>query len=174
MEFLAAWMYQNKIPFVWMYHIFVLFEYTLLSLYLMKNLDTKYKKFILFSIPCFIVASLCISYWIYNFNAFPGININVEGILLFITSILMLFSLDVKVHEKVSRNPDFWIICGLLVFFGGTFFSNGIYTYLHTVDKRQAERLFSLINKPSNIFLYATLIIGFLCAMPRRSTLPSP
>jgi len=172
MEFAAAWLSHQKLPFMWMYHIYVLFEYTLLSLYFLALVERRFRKLVVVSIPVFVAASLLISYRLYDFNAFPGQNINTEGIFIFALSALTLFNLDVKMHSNIAAHPDFWIICGLLVFFGVTFFSNWVFTYLYGLDRNRALELFTLINKPLNIILYTCLIVGFICALRPRSTTP--
>ena len=162
-----------KIEFVWLYHLFVIIEYALLCLYFSNAMETKYRRVVLMSIPLFLVFSLSLSYWLYHFKNLPGININTEGFLVGIICAYVLMNLNTKVYPTILKHPDFWICCGLLIFFGGTFFSHGLYSYLHSLDRQQALRLFSIVNKPLNIILYSCLIIGFVCAIPRRSSLPS-
>ena len=171
MELSVYWLYANGIEFVWIYHIYVLFEYTLLCIYFMQITSKKYHRVIQVSIGVFVVASLSISYWYYQFKSFPGANINTAGVLLCVLCTYALMTLDIRRYDAIFKHPDFWISLGLLIFYGGTFFSNGLYSYLYTIDPVQAKKLFAIINKPLNLILYSCFIIGFICAIPRRSTI---
>lgn len=115
--------------------------------------------------------SLSISIWHYQFEDFPGANINTEGVFVCTICTYVLLNLDIHQYKAIHRNPDFWICLGLLVFFAGTFFSNGVLSYILDLDRERAFKLFSTINQPINLILYSCFIIGFLCAIPRKSTL---
>lgn len=171
MEVTVAWMYVQHYTFVWMYHLYALFEYAMFCIYFMQLVRGKISRLILYSIPVFSIISLSISYWYYHFATFPGANINTEGVFVCIICTYVLLNLDIHRFSAIHKNPDFWISLGLLIFFAGTFFSNGLYTYLLYLDSQRAKQLFDIINKPFNLILYSCFIIGFLCAIPRRSTL---
>lgn len=170
-ELIVAWMVANNYEFIWIYHIYALVEYTLFGVYFMQVVSPVVKKLIVISIPVFAIISLSISRWYYHFAAFPGANINIEGVFICIICTYVLLNLNIHQFKAIHRNPDFWICLGLLVFFAGTFFSNGLYAYMYDMDRERAFRLFAIINKPFNLILYGCFIIGFLCAIPRKSTL---
>lgn len=169
-ELLAEGLSKKDKPFVWSYHIFVVVEYALLCCYCLSALATEnYRHTIRISVPVFIIFSLCVSYFWYQFQSFPGINISTEGFLLFILFTYLLFNLDIDMYKPVYHHPDFWIAIGVLIFFGGTFFFNGIYTRLLNLDAEKAKQLFGIINKPLNLLLYSCMIIGLLCSIQKRS-----
>ena len=170
-ELIVAWMIATKQEFIWIYHIYGLFEYALFSIFFLQVVSSKVRTLILTSIPLFAIMSLSISHWYYNFAAFPGANINTEGVFICIICTYVFLNLDIHQFSAIHKNPDFWICLGLLVFFAGTFFSNGLLAYMYNNDRDRAFRLFSIINKPFNLILYVCIIIGFLCAIPRKSTL---
>ena len=90
----------KQIPFVWVYHVFVMIEYSLFCLYIKMALSKKAIKQVLsLSIPIFVVVSFSISYFFYHFRGFPGLNINIEGLLLFIFCTTLLFNLEVNEKE---------------------------------------------------------------------------
>lgn len=169
-ELTVAWMYAKKMEFIWIYHIYALFDYTLFSIYFMQLVSPKYRRWIIFSILAFVLISASISYWYYHFKSFPGANINTEGVFICIICTYVLLNLDIQRYDAIYKNPDFWICLGVIVFFGGTFFANGMYTYLFNIDKVQARRLFIIVNT-ANLIQYTCYIIGFLCAIPRRSSI---
>jgi hypothetical protein len=167
-EIAAGWLSYKHLPFTWLYHIYVIFEYFLLSMFFLPAASSRVKIFIWGSIPCFALISLSISHWWYDFGGFPGANINTEGVFIFIICTYILFNLQVDRNVKITRHPDFWIGTGLLVFFGGTFFSNGLYSYLLALDRDQALEVFGMVNMPLNIILYCCLITGLLCVKPPK------
>jgi hypothetical protein len=173
MELTVSWLFPQKIEFLWMYHLYTIVEYSMLCTYFMHIAMMRYKKLLIASIILFAIGSLSISAWYYHFASFPGININVEGVIICIICAYILMNLDFRVFSAIYQHPDFWICLGLLIFFGGTFVSNGLYTYLYGIDPAQAKRLFASINQPLNLTLYTAFNIGFLCALRRKYSIPS-
>lgn len=170
-ELIVAWLFVRKMEFIWIYHIYALFDYTLFSIYFMQLVSPKFQRWIVASIILFVLISASISYWYYNFKSFPGANINTEGVFICIICIYVLLNLDIRRYDAIYKNPDFWISLGVVIFFSGTFFTNGLYTYLYQIDKQQAIKLFNIVNSPLNLIQYTCYIIGFLCAIPRRSSI---
>jgi hypothetical protein len=168
-ELTALVLIAKKIVFVWLYHIYNFIEYGLLCLFLLPVVKSRVvSKFVVVSIPAFIMTAFLISFFFYHFRRFPGININIEGMLLFLLCVYILFTLEVTENRSVLNNANFWICSGILIFFGTTFFYNGVYTKLLRMDEEQALKLFSIINRPLNIILYSFMAIGILCLPIRR------
>ena len=170
-ELIVAWLHASGQEFVWIYHIYVVIDYTMFCIYFMPSISLKYQKWVILSIVIFAVASVCISYWYYRFENYPGVNINTEGVLICIICTYVLLNLDIQLFDAIYKHPNFWFSLGLLIFFGGTFFSNGLYTYLYELDPVQAKKLFNIINSQLNLIQYTCFIIGFVCAIPRKSTI---
>ena len=170
-ELIVAWMFVRKKEFIWIYHVYALFDYTLFSIYFMQLVSSKYRRWIIASVVAFVLISAAISYWYYHFERFPGANINTEGVFICIICTYVMLNLDIHRYDAIYKNPDFWICLGVIVFFGGTFFTNGLYTYLYNIDPVQAKKLFNIVNSPLNLIQYCCYIIGFLCALPRRSSI---
>jgi hypothetical protein len=65
-------------------------------------------------------------------------------------------------HEETSllKIPLFWITCGALFFFIGTFFYFSLYSYL--VKSKAAAGVFSLIILNLNIIFYSCISIALL------------
>jgi len=171
MELIVAWLYSKGLKFIWLYHFYAIVEYTLLCIYFIQVISLRYRLLVVYSIILFVLASASISYWYYHYKYFPGANINTEGVLICVICTYVLMNLDIHLFNAIHKHPDFWISLGLLIFFVGTFFSNGLYTYLSGMNRDLANRLFDIINKPLNLILYSCFIIGFICAIPRKSTL---
>ena len=126
------------------------------------------RKAVTLSVILFVPVSLLISYVFYHFKTLPGLNIDLEGILLSGLSVYLLFNLDIRLDYPIALIPDLWILIGTFTFFGGTFFYNGIYTNLLRMHQEQALTLFSIINKPLNIILYVSINIGLLCLIIKK------
>jgi hypothetical protein len=168
-ELVVELMTKRQIPFGWIYHLFNIIEYCLFVVFLLSFVKNKivYKSFG-YSIPVYIMLALSISHFFYRFAGFPGININIEGFLLFVLCTYILFNLDVSGKETLWQLPVFWICTGVLIFFGCTFFYNGIYSNVINLDKATALRLFGVLNKPLNIALYGFILIGLLCLILKK------
>ena len=168
-ELLVLELIKKGLAFTWIYHLFNLLEYSLLSLFLMQSIKSpKIANAIKLSIPMFILVAFLISLFYYRFKNLPGININIEGLLLSVSCTYILLNLEIYRNQSILYCSNFWICLGILIFFGGTFFFNGIYRLIVNLDKTEALRLFSIINSPLNIILYSFIIIGILCLLPNK------
>ncbi|MBB3054568.1 hypothetical protein FHS11_000978 [Mucilaginibacter gotjawali] len=97
----------------------------------------------------------------------PAINIDVEGLLLFVFYTHLLFYIDADIIDPIYAHPDFWISVGIMVFFGGVFVFLGLYPYLFNLDFDETMKLFSLITRPLNIFFYISIILGLINSIPK-------
>ncbi len=168
-ELWAELCHREQRPFLWLYNVFVIIEYSLLCWYFIGvTTRTVIRRFIGWSIPVFAAISIVLSFQLYNFTQFPGQNINIEGMLITVLCVSVLFNLDSRLYRNITRHPDFWICCGWLVFYAGTFLSNGLLTYLMNQNLDYAERVFEILNRPLNLILYSCLIVGLICALLRR------
>ena len=108
----------------------------------------------------------------YTLETFPGVNINTEEIASFHYLYLCAAqSKHTSVRRLLQKHQDFWISLGVLIFFGRTFLSNGVYAYLIKMDRDLAKKLFNIINSPVNLIQYSCFILGFVCAVPQKSTI---
>jgi hypothetical protein len=152
-----------------LYHSFNIVEYPLLCAFLLYAVkQPKIKLAIQISILFYIITCFSISQFYYHFKNFPGLNINIEAIFLSLICTYILFNLEIDEERSILKNENFWISAGLLIFFGTTFFYNGIYTKLINIDTEKALDLFGLINRPLNIILYSSIIIGILCLQTNK------
>ncbi len=159
----------EALNFTWLYHVFSIIEYGLFSFYLVHAVNNKrIKTAVRWSTLLFALTGLTISFFLYRFKGFPGININLEGILLFVFSTYVLFTIEPKEERSIYELPNFWISIGILIFFGCTFLFNGIYTKILQMNEERALHLFGIINKPLNIVLYSFIIIGLGCLKTQR------
>jgi hypothetical protein len=168
-ELIVLRLIKKELNFTWLYHVYNIVEYPFLSLFLIDAIKVvKIIRLVKVSILIFIGIGLSISYFYYGFIDLPGLNINIEGILLSIICIYILFNLEVLDNHSILANSNFWICSGILIYFGTTFFFNGVYTKIVNIDEGKAAELFSIINRPLNVFLYSFIIIGILCLLIKK------
>ena len=169
MELYVQYLLKKHVDFTYLYHSFIAIEYPLFCWFLLGAVSPgKFSTAIQISIPFYMVVSLSISGFYYHFTGFPGLNINFEGILQSIVCTYILFNLEVQEDRSILKNHYFWICSGILIFFGTTFFFNGVYTKLLNMDGDKAFQLFGIINKPLNLIFYALILIGILCLPTSR------
>ncbi|CAG4993533.1 hypothetical protein DYBT9275_01186 [Dyadobacter sp. CECT 9275] len=157
--------YQWKIPVYTLYHFYIPLEYGLLTFYFYKTLDQeKIKKIAKYSIPCFTIFSLVLSQFHIGWTNFPGLNLNIEGILLCFWAIVALFSVKPHLFLPIYRLPIFWICLAVIIYHSGTFVMNGLFNVLRQNRYEVFESLRGVINKNINNLLYMMFIIAFVCS----------
>lgn len=169
MELYVQYLIKKGIDFTYLYHAFIAIEYPLFCWFLLGAVKPgSFSNAMKISIPIYIIISLLLSITKYHFEGFPGLNINLEGILQSIVCTYILFNLEVQEDRSILKNHYFWICSGILIFFGTTFFFNGVYTKVLNMDNNKALLLFGIINKPLNLIFYALILIGTLCLLTTR------
>jgi hypothetical protein len=168
-ELAAEFLHQAGKDFTWIYHLFNVFEYALFCLYLTGAIAKRGVRLMVYwSIPIYATIGTAISFHFYHYKGFPGMNINLEGFVLYLLCTYVLFHLDARKYAYIYQHPDFWICVGILAFFGGSFLFNGVYTYAIRLNKNVTLDLFGLTIGPLNIVLYISIIIGLLCLVAKR------
>ncbi len=169
LEVYVRYCISHHIDFTYLYHAYIAIEYPVLCWFLLGAISSpNIKNVMRVSILVYIVVSLAISFFHYHFQDYPGLNINMEGFLQSVLCTYILFNLDVKAELSIVRNQYFWICSGILIFYGTTFFFNGVYTKILNIDADKALELFGIINIPLNIILYAFISIGIVCLLTNR------
>lgn len=153
------------------YHFYIPFEYGLIARYLINHISNSHiKKIILISIPSFLIASILISFFRGVFT-FPGVNLNLEGFLIIVWTIISLFSLRPS-KVPLLRQQFVWVGVGFLVYYSGSFFFNFVYQFLVEEQSDVALKLNGIINKGLNYLLYTFFCISFICSQRRNYTRP--
>lgn len=169
LELYVQYLLYKHIDFTYLYHAFAAIEYPLFCWFLLDAVkQAKIRLAMKISIPVFMLASLGISIYHYHFEDFPGLNLELEGLLQSILCTYILFNLDVKEDQPVLKNSYFWICSGILIFYGTTFFFNGVYTKILNINSEKAMALFVMINSPLNLIMYAFITIGIVCLLTSR------
>jgi len=164
-EILVYTFHKNKLNYNLIYHLYVPIEYALISIYFILLTKNKtIKSIIKWSIPLYI--AICIVISIHNsFQKHPGLQINLEGLLLITWSIITLFSIEVKINTIITSLPIFWICVALLIYHSGIFTFTGIYNYILENKTSLGSKLNLYILQLSNYLLYICLSIAFICSL---------
>jgi hypothetical protein len=147
------------------YHFYIPVEYAILAYFFYLNIPgKKVRNWIAFSVPLFLLASICLSAYAVPVTEHPGLNFNLSGILLIIWSLVALLNIQPVMNFSIGAMPIFWISVGVLVFHSGIFFFNSTFTHIQVRNYLLAQELFTLIIKGLNYFLYICFIVAFLCS----------
>ncbi|AWV97906.1 hypothetical protein DJ013_06885 [Arcticibacterium luteifluviistationis] len=151
-----------------LFHIYGPIEYMFLSYLYYSHLKSQsQKKFILLSIPLFLLLSISTSLFFQELTETPY-NFLLRCFLI-ILFCLLYFAQLYKSSEvfDIYRIPLFWISVGHFIFYGGSFFLMGLIDEIEKIDIGIAKSLFQ-INTYLNIFLYSMFIIAFTCNRKKR------
>jgi hypothetical protein len=164
-EGITQLIFNSKINFNFIYHIYIPLEYSLWAGYFYLSIDIqKIKKIILFTIPIFIALSVFISFKIVSWHKFPTLQLNIEGILLVIWAVIAIFTIKVQQNKLIFSLPAFWICIGVLIYYTGIASFMSLY---NLISAKNTElfiilRLYLLIIP--NCILYTCLSIAFICS----------
>ena len=99
----------------------------------------------------------------FDINIFPSFQYNISGFLLTIFSIIVLFTLPVKIDIPITRRPIFWFCVAFVIFYPSQFILNGFINYIEKYKPGILIDLPDIVYFGLNYLLYILLIIGFLC-----------
>lgn len=148
------------------YNLYIPVEYFLFAFFFHSINDQKYiRKSIIWSFPLFLAIIIMLS----EFKEVSVIKLSnhiyiFSGILIIVWSLWTLFIIKPIVGMKFGKHPLFWICTGLIIFYSGSIPFNAMYNYLKETDKNSFDLLSKIIQKGLNIFLYTSIITGFICS----------
>lgn len=159
--------------FTWIYHLYTPINFILFALFFRQYINNRVVQQLIVLAVIFILGfDYAISIWLYNFDRFPGLLITVNGFLLTLICIFYLFNISADI--PFFKNPVVWITIGVLLYFGGTAYFNGVYTKLLNMEEDKALELFGIINQPLNLVLYSCINIGFICCLRQKKYIYRP
>ena len=162
---ILKYIYDYKIiDYLFIYHIYIPIEYSILAYYFYLNAPDRFKRYIILSIPAFLSLSIYLSLIYYSPKLYPGLNINIEGILLLCLSLITLLFIKPVYEVPISSLPVFWICLGTIIYHTGTFFFNGICNMLLESNALIMTNLHRLFVKLPNYFMYICFSISFACS----------
>ncbi len=147
-----------------LYWVFLLVEYTLLSLYfsnIIKN--DKVKIYIKSSVLIVFVVKVISSILFFGIDENNPFVTNLNTIFILIFSFTYFWQLLTKEqHIDFWRNPNFWICTGLVFYYVGSFLVISMIKFVFKTDKDLAVSLWNLVLF-LNIIMYSSFIYAFKC-----------
>lgn len=152
-----------------MYNIFTSLEFIFYAfLFYIHFKKRNLKLLILLFIPLFILATVL------NFVFIQGLNKTFNTYtFLFGSFFVVIFCccffyeavLPDKIDQQLSKQPFFWIVSGLLIYYLGSVIINALFEYLTSNDLREeGTRIYGIINNSLIVILYTSFCIAFyLC-----------
>ncbi len=107
---------------------------------------------------------MSLTFFFYKLTDFPGLQMNLLGFLLISISLYVLLTLEPIYDIPIYKHPVAWICIGIIVFYTGTFFLNGIYNYLVETKSKSRILIHTIINNGLNCFMYSCFIVGLTCS----------
>lgn len=157
--------------YYFLYHLFIPVEYALIMGYfLLTDLSLKIKKWIRYSIPAFILVSLGLSFYIIPLHHYPGLQANIEGLLIVLCALVSLLSIKPRSDSSIFSEPVFWISSAFFVYYTGVFFINGFFNFFFLQNNEYAKRTHAAINALFNYILYIGIGIGIVCSGQMRKS----
>lgn len=156
---------RERIPFVgpMVYHFNIPIYLVLVSIFFRSHIhELIVRQFLLITLVAYSIMSLTLSVFFYSLSDFPGIQLNVMGIIIIGLCLYVLLTLRPINNIPIYKHPMAWICLGYIVFFSATFFLNGIYNRLVEIDSPLRAKIHLYINTIANCFMYSCFIIG-LC-----------
>jgi len=147
------------------YHINLPISYALTA-YFFYNIinEPTLKKVIIYSVFFYAIVSAGLSIFFYSMKDFPGLQFNLYGFFLILMSAYVLLTLQPIHNIPMYKHPLAWICIGMIVFYTGIFFLNGIYNYLIKTKHEHVVLLHQIINNGLNCLMYIAFTIGLICS----------
>ena len=176
-ELFGWWYLSQGVRNYVMYNVFTTIEFLFYSYLFYLHFKKPFLKIIIIIfIPFFILAVMLNMAFIQGLNKTFNTYTFLLGsffIVIFCCCFFYESVLPDKIDQQLSRQPFFWICCGLLIFYFGSVIINALFEYLRNNDL-QAEgiRIYGIINHSLNVILYTSFCIAFyLCRDNRKTSL---
>lgn len=134
--------------------------------FLIKNTSDELQKKVMKAVgTIFVLFTLWFSFSYNKYIEYPGLQYNVNCVILLIWISIKMLKLEVTTTIKITAAPIFWLLSGLLLFYSGVFFFNGSYSYIKLRNPELANNLRKGINLTLNYLFYLFWIYSFLCSI---------
>jgi hypothetical protein len=105
-----------------------------------------------------------------NFYAFHSLTYNIGAISIVCFCVYYFYEVfKTPVINNLLKEPSFWICTGLLIYYSCTVPLIGVFNYINTKIELE-QSVFALILTITNVLLYSSFIIAFICFLRFRKT----
>jgi len=148
------------------YHLNCLITVIIFTTYFLRSLH--YEKTIFIGLVVFLIFCLINIIWIQPYYTFNSYSYSLGAFLIVLYSLLNFRELIKRMPtQKILSLKEFWILAGLLTYFGSCFFIFISYNYLSEIDAKNVGILWKI----HNVFLSLGCII-FLKAISCKQWIP--
>lgn len=151
---------------LFLFHYLAPLEYIALCIVFYNSLESRtFKKAIIISIPGFVLLCVFLSMYVDGLSENNSNARIVEALL--VTIWILLYFRQLSTTDKIlhiKRNPLFWVYIGLMFYFLGTLFLQGLLNYIiETFDKNLAHKFYISLQVIFECLLLLAINIGLLC-----------
>jgi hypothetical protein len=146
----------------YIFHIFTIIEFTLISLFY-KRFFLQFKNIRIFEVFIFVFFIIAfIDYKINGLDSMDSFSITVESVILTSYSlILFYFVLQKLIFENLLNTPIFWMNTAILIYFSGNLILFVFSNYLLATEPKKYHMLWYTIHSFINISYNALISVGF-------------
>lgn len=161
-----------------MYNIFTTIEFLFYSFLFYTHFNKViYKRIVLFFIPSYILVVALNLIFIQGLNkTFHSYTFLLGSFFIVVFCCCFFYEsvLPEQIDQQLSKQPFFWICCGLLIYYLGSVIINALFEYLTSNDLReQGKRIYDIINRSLNVVLYSSFCIAFYLCPNNKKTYSS-
>lgn len=148
--------------YIW-YHFFTPIEYCLLTFYFLSYFHKKIIRYcIIVSQLIFILFCAFVSINLGLYEEYPSYLVIVEVFLILFWAFFHLFNIKPKLDTTIFNESFFWIDVGLVFYFSGIFFIDGVLKCIISSNRLESLQIYhTIFNCIFNYILYIFIIIGF-------------
>jgi len=153
---------ESNINNYYIFHLFSVFEFSLISLFYYRFFNRYFKAPIIIVFIFVFFAIAYIDYRINGFNSVDDFSISVEAIILtFYSLFLFYYILKNLLFENLLAAPVFWINAGIIIYFSGNLILFVFSSYLFETEPERYHMVWYSIHSTINILLNILFGIGF-------------
>ncbi|WP_345244675.1 hypothetical protein [Nibrella saemangeumensis] len=148
---------------LFLFHLLTLLQYLLFSMSYFYHLNNfNIRKFILISVPFFVISSIILSLFVEPLNEYNSYSVSLSNLLIGFITLFYFIEIFLKPNiKRIEFEPMFWISSGLLFVSFGNFLVQGFMNYLIKNAGDYALQVY-WIHEFLNFLFLITFIIGIM------------
>ncbi|MDQ6844107.1 MAG: hypothetical protein M3Z92_07130 [Bacteroidota bacterium] len=121
---------------LFLYHIYNPVEFFLYSLFFASLiLAKKMRRILYFLIPVYLITAIILSLFVQKINVNNSYAITIESLCIILYTLLYLRQINLyQIDNRAEKNPYFWIVIGVFLYFTGNLFIDGFLNFLLKIN----------------------------------------
>ncbi len=128
--------------------LYTVLEYSLFAYVFFINLKSKKLRYLIISLSLLFFAFLTVYFFTSHLGKVDSVPVGVETIFVFIFAFVYFQQYFKHNQSYIYGNPNFWIVVGILLYLGSTFFFNIL---INHINQQQADQYWHLTYIPEII-----------------------